>query len=81
MKIEKTHTLIVGSSQAGLAMSEHLSNHGVEYLIVEKIELWNDGVQYDEIHWSPMDRLGMTDFQLESFRKQGQTVFLEKMKL
>lgn len=36
MKIEKTHTLIVGSGQAGLAMSEHLSNHGIKHLVLEK---------------------------------------------
>ena len=36
MEIEKTHTLIVGCGQAGLAMSEHLSNHGVDHLVVEK---------------------------------------------
>jgi len=36
MKIEKIHTLVVGSGQAGLAMSEHLGKHGVDHLIVEK---------------------------------------------
>lgn len=33
---KKVHTLIVGGGQAGLAMSEHLSNHGVEHLILER---------------------------------------------
>lgn len=36
MEVEKIHTLIVGSGQAGLAMSEHLSNQGVEHLVVER---------------------------------------------
>ncbi len=36
MEVEKIHTLVVGSGQAGLAMSEHLSNQGVEHLVVER---------------------------------------------
>lgn len=36
MAVEKINTLIVGSGQAGLAMSEHLSNKSVEHLILEK---------------------------------------------
>ena len=38
-KIKKIDTLIVGAGQAGLAMSEHLSNCSVEHLILEKIVL------------------------------------------
>ena len=33
---DKTNTLIIGGGQAGLAMSEHLSNQGVEHVILEK---------------------------------------------
>ncbi len=36
MTTEKIDTLIVGGGQAGLAMSEHLSNSGVPHLILEK---------------------------------------------
>ena len=36
MSIEKTDTLVVGAGQAGVAMSEHLSNHGVTHLVVER---------------------------------------------
>ena len=41
--IKKIDTLIVGAGQAGLAMSEHLSNCSVEHLILEKnriVESW-----------------------------------------
>ncbi|MEJ8474411.1 flavin-containing monooxygenase [Roseibium algae] len=36
MSAEKTDTLIVGGGQAGLAMSEHLSNAGVSHLVLER---------------------------------------------
>ena len=36
MSIEKIDTLVVGGGQAGLAMSEHLSNCGVPHLVVER---------------------------------------------
>ncbi len=36
MSIEKVDTLVVGAGQAGLAMSEHLSNCGVPHLVVER---------------------------------------------
>jgi len=34
--IEKIDTLVVGGGQAGVAMSEHLSNHGVPHLVLER---------------------------------------------
>jgi putative flavoprotein involved in K+ transport len=43
MSIEVVNTLIVGGGQAGLAMSEHLSSHGVDHLVVERnriVERW-----------------------------------------
>ena len=43
MSVEKFDTLIVGGGQAGLAMSEHLGNHGISHLILEKdrlVERW-----------------------------------------
>ena len=36
MAIEKVDTLVVGGGQAGLAMSEHLSNNGVNHLVLER---------------------------------------------
>lgn len=36
MPIERVDTLIVGGGQAGLAMSEHLSNCGVPHLVLER---------------------------------------------
>lgn len=36
MPVEKVQTLIIGAGQAGLAMSEHLSNRGVPHLILER---------------------------------------------
>ena len=42
-KVKKIDTLIVGAGQAGLAVSEHLSNYSVEHLILEKnriVESW-----------------------------------------
>ncbi len=36
MSIEKVETLVVGGGQAGLAMSEHLSNRGVPHLVLER---------------------------------------------
>lgn len=34
--VEKTDTLIVGGGQAGIAMSEHLSNSGIQHLVLER---------------------------------------------
>jgi putative flavoprotein involved in K+ transport len=36
MSIEKVETLVIGGGQAGLAMSEHLSNCGVPHLVLER---------------------------------------------
>jgi len=36
MSFEKVETLVVGGGQAGLAMSEHLSNRGVPHLVLER---------------------------------------------
>ncbi len=36
LSIEKVETLVVGGGQAGLAMSEHLSNCGVFHLVLER---------------------------------------------
>ena len=47
VKIKKTtDTLIVGAGQAGVAMSEHLSTHGVPHLVLERkriAEAWRTG--------------------------------------
>ncbi|MCV7021173.1 flavin-containing monooxygenase [Mycolicibacterium aichiense] len=36
MAIEEVEVLVVGAGQAGIAMSEHLSAHGVPHLVVER---------------------------------------------
>ena len=36
MPIDNVETLVVGGGQAGLAMSEHLSNRGVPHLVLER---------------------------------------------
>ena len=36
MSTEKVDTLVIGGGQAGLAMSEHLSNCGVPHLVLER---------------------------------------------
>jgi len=33
---EKIDTLVIGAGQAGIAMSEHLSNQGIEHLVLER---------------------------------------------
>ncbi len=46
MSIEKVDTLVVGGGQAGVAMSEHLSNGGVPHLVLERYriaERWRSG--------------------------------------
>ncbi len=46
MTAEKTDTLVIGAGQAGLAASEHLSNNGVEHIVLEKdriAEKWRTG--------------------------------------
>ena len=39
MSIEKIDTLVVGGGQAGVAMSEHLSNSGVPHLVLERARI------------------------------------------
>jgi putative flavoprotein involved in K+ transport len=36
MSVEKIHTLVVGAGQAGVAVSEHLSRNGVDYMVLER---------------------------------------------
>jgi len=46
MSIEKIDTLVVGAGQAGVAMSEHLSNNGIPHLVLERdriAERWRSG--------------------------------------
>ncbi|MDP7612124.1 MAG: NAD(P)/FAD-dependent oxidoreductase, partial [Nitrospinaceae bacterium] len=47
VEIKKTiDTLVVGAGQAGVAMSEHLSKHGVPHLVLERkriAEAWRTG--------------------------------------
>ena len=46
MSVEKIDTLVVGAGQAGIAVSEHLTNSGVPHLILERdriAERWRTG--------------------------------------
>jgi putative flavoprotein involved in K+ transport len=46
MRVEKIDTLIIGAGQAGVAMSEHLSNLDVPHLVLERnrvAEAWRTG--------------------------------------
>jgi len=46
MPVETVDTLVVGAGQAGVAMSEHLSNNGVPHLVLERdriAERWRTG--------------------------------------
>ncbi len=36
MSVERIDTLIVGAGQAGIALSEHLGEQGIPYLVLEK---------------------------------------------
>lgn len=36
MSVEEIHTLVVGAGQAGVAMTEHLSRNGVDYIVLER---------------------------------------------
>lgn len=64
---ETTNTVIVGGGQAGLAMSEHLSNNGIPHLILEKeriAERWRtarwDGLSANGPAWH--DRFPTMEF-------------------
>ncbi|MEL6623181.1 MAG: NAD(P)/FAD-dependent oxidoreductase [Pseudomonadota bacterium] len=39
MSVEHVDTIVVGAGQAGLAMSEHLSNRGVSHLVLERRQI------------------------------------------
>ncbi len=39
MSIEKIDTLVVGAGQAGIAMSEHLSNNKVPHIVLERHQI------------------------------------------
>jgi len=46
MGVEKVEVLVVGGGQAGIAMSEHLSDRGLEHLVLERdriAERWRTG--------------------------------------
>ena len=37
MSVETTNTIVVGAGQAGVAMSEHLGQAGIDHLVLERI--------------------------------------------
>jgi putative flavoprotein involved in K+ transport len=75
MAVESVEVLVVGGGQAGLSMSEHLSNAGVPHLVLERARI---GERWRSWRWDSLvangpawhDRLpGMTfdDFDPEAF--------------
>ena len=75
MTIEKVDTLVVGGGQAGLAMSEHLSEQGVSHLVLERhriAERWrtarwdslvaNGPAWHDRFPTKEFDDIGPDDF-------------------
>ena len=46
MSTESIDTVVVGAGQAGIAMSEHLSSHGIPHVVLERdriAERWRTG--------------------------------------
>ena len=68
MTIEKIDTLVVGAGQAGIALSEHLGQHGIPHVILEKnriAEAWRsarwDGLMTNGPVWH--DRFPNLEFR------------------
>lgn len=87
MTIEKVETLVVGGGQAGLAMSEHLSNCGVPHLVLEQnriAERWRSGRWDSLVANGPAwhDRfptMDFTDIVPDAFvPKEGVAAYFEK---
>ncbi len=44
--IESIDTLVIGAGQAGIAMSEHLTHHGIKHIVLERDRIaqrWRTG--------------------------------------
>ena len=58
-QITEIDTLVVGAGQAGVAMSEHLTHHGIPHLVLEKkriAEAWRSG-RWDSLVANGLSRL------------------------
>jgi cation diffusion facilitator CzcD-associated flavoprotein CzcO len=53
---------VVGAGQAGVAMSEHLTRHGIPHLVLEKSALPRPGAAAAGIRWWPTARPGTIGF-------------------
>ena len=75
MSTEKVDTLVVGAGQAGVAMSEHLSNCGVPHLILERhriaerwrTERWDSLVANGPAWHDRFPGMEFTDFDADAF--------------
>jgi len=80
--IEKIETLIVGGGQAGIAMSEHLSNYKIPHLVLERnriVERWRserwDSLVANGPAWHDrFPNMEFTDFDPNGFPSKEQVV-------
>ena len=82
MSSETINTLVVGGGQAGLAMSEHLSNCGIEHLVLERLriaerwrsERWDSLVANGPAWHDRFPTLEFTDFDPDGFAPRDRVV-------
>ena len=75
MSVEKIDTLVVGGGQAGVAMSEHLSNSGVPHLVLERARIaerwrsarWDSLVANGPAWHDRFPGMGFSDFDPDAF--------------
>ena len=82
MAIKRIDTLVVGAGQAGVAMSEHLSNLGVPHLVLERAhiaERWR--TETLGFRWLPTVLPGTTVSRTWSSRISTPTLLLIKIEL
>ena len=80
--IEKIETLIVGGGQAGIAMSEHLSNYKIPHLVLERnriaerwrSERWDSLVANGPAWHDRFPNMEFTDFDPNGFPSKKQVV-------
>ena len=82
MAIEKTDTLVIGGGQAGIAMSEHLSNCDVPHLVVERhriaerwrSERWDSLVANGPAWHDRFPSMRFSDFDPDAFASKERVV-------
>ncbi len=75
MTVEKIEVLVVGGGQAGIAMSEHLGNHGIPHLVLERnriaerwrSERWDSLVANGPAWHDRFPNLEFADFDPDAF--------------